>query len=140
MINTLESLDAVNGAVGGTSCKLVVVRFGDRGDPLCIHMDGLLERICLALSNYVEIYVCERSSVRELVDPMGLDSPVNIMCFFNRRHIKIDCSSGDNDKINFFIENEEMLIELFTLAYKAGVKGKGIVRSPFKLRELQGEI
>lgn len=140
MVNVLDSLDDVNRVVGDTLCRLVVIRFGDRDDPLCIHVDAVLERICPTLSKYVGIYTCERGSVRELVDVMKLDSPLNIMCFFNRRHIKIDCSSGDNDKINFLVDNSEMLIELFTLAYKAGVRGKEIIRSPFKIRELQGEL
>ncbi|AFM97874.1 Mitosis protein DIM1 [Encephalitozoon hellem ATCC 50504] len=139
MVGALYSLDDVNRAVGDTLCRLVVIRFGDSDDPICIHADAVLERAAHSLSNYVDIYTCERSSVEELVDVMRLDSPLNIMCFFNRRHIKIDCSSGDNDKINFLVDDSEMLVELFTLAYKAGVRGKGIIRSPFNIRELQGE-
>lgn len=138
MIGTLTSLSDVNRVVGKSSCRLIVIRFGDLEDPLCIHTDGLLERISSILSNYVEIYICERACVRELIDIMGLDFPINIMCFFNARHIRIDCSSGDTSKINFFIENEEMLIELFTLAYKAGIRNKGIVKSPFNLSDLNG--
>ncbi|ADM11120.1 Dim1-like protein [Encephalitozoon intestinalis ATCC 50506] len=140
MVSVLTSVDDVNKVVGDTSCRLVVIRFGDKEDPLCTHTDALLEKICPLLSNYVDIYVCERNSVKELEEVMRLDSPLNIMCFFNRRHIKIDCSSGDNDKINFLVENEEMLVEIFTLAYKAGVRGKGIIKSPFKVQELQGEL
>lgn len=136
-MKALNSLKDVNKAVGYTSCKLVVIRFGDQEDPLCIDMDSVLHRISLALSNYAEIYTCERSCVKELVDIMELDSPVNVMCFFNRRHIKIDCSSGDINKINFFIGNDDMLTELFTLAYKTGVRNKGMVVSPFKLDELK---
>ena len=62
------------------------------------------------------------------------------MCFFNRRHIKIDCSSGNINKIDFFIENEVMLIELFTLAYKAGIRNKGVVNFPFKFDEPRGNV
>lgn len=138
-IGVLGSLEDVNRAVGDTACKLVVIRFGDRDDPLCIHMDGVLESISLAVSAYVDIYFCERRSVGELVGVMGLDSPMNIMCFFNRRHVKIDCSSGDNSKIDFLVDDSQKLIELFTLAYTAGVRGKAFARSPFGLAELRGE-
>lgn len=137
-MKALNSIGDVNRAVGEVSCKLVVIRFGDQDDPLCMHTDALLEKVSPILSNYVEIYTCERTCVRELVDVMDLDSSLNIMCFFNQRHIKIDCSSGDTSKINFLIEDEEVFIELFTLAYKAGIRNKGVVNSPFKFGRLEG--
>lgn len=133
-MKTLSTLDDVNRVVGDTPCKLVVIRFGDQEDALCIHTDALLESISAAVSNFVDIYACER--LRELVDVMDLNSPVNIMCFFNRRHIKVDCGSGDVSKIAFLIDNEEMLVELLTLVYKAGVRNKGIVKSPFTFGDM----
>jgi U5 snRNP protein, DIM1 family len=137
-IEALRSVGDVNRAVEGSPSKLVAVRFGDAGDPLCMHMDSLLEAIQHKVSNYVVIYTCELSSVRELIAPMGLDSPMNITCFYNFRHIKIDCSTGDNNKINFFIRTGDMLVDLLTLAYKAGVRNKGIAVSPLSFKELGG--
>ncbi|KAH9411970.1 mitosis protein DIM1 [Ordospora pajunii] len=133
----LRSLDDVNMAIESTACKLVVIRFGDGDDPLCMHTDELLTKAYFAVRNYVDVYTCERSDVKELVGAMGLDSALGIMCFFNKRHVKIDCSSGDNEKIDFAVGDEKIFIELFTLAYKAGVRNKRVVVSPFSLEELK---
>jgi U5 snRNP protein, DIM1 family len=137
-IRSLRSAEEINRAIESSPSKLVVIRFGSAGDPLCLCMDSLLDRVEHRLSRYVLIYTCELSDIGELVPAMGLDSPMNIMCFYNLRHIKIDCSTGDNNKIDFLIGSEKMLIDLLTLAYRAGVKNKGVAVSPLNSRELGG--
>ena len=136
----LHSVDDVNIAIGSTMCKLVVIRFGDRDDPLCLYTDELLSKAYFSIRNYADVYTCERSDVKELVGVMGLSSALGIMCFFNKRHVKIDCSSGDNDKIDFAVGDEKVFVELFTLAYKAGVRNKRFVISPFSLDELKSGL
>lgn len=125
-LKLLNSITDINAVVGNTTGKLIVIRFGDAEDPLCMHTDQILERISEKMKNFVNFFVCERKKVKELINIMDLTTPMNIMCFYNAKHIKIDCSSGDNEKINFFIENENDFIKIFTEAYKAGVKNKGL--------------
>jgi DIM1 family U5 snRNP protein len=128
----LKTVSDVDSAISREDKKLVVIRFGDSRHPLCLYFDELLSRVSELVSNFVIIYSCENENVPQLRESFDLYDHVNIMCFYKSKHIKIDCSTGNNNKINFLIKTKEELVDLFTLAYKGGYKGKGLVVSPIK--------
>lgn len=95
-------------------------------------LDEMLANVAKRVRNYCVVYavdtkaVTEFDTLYELHDP---DDPYAIMFFFQNRHIKVDCGTGNNNRINFPIDEDD-LINIIDVAYKQGRMGKDIGRSP----------
>jgi len=53
-----------------------------------------------------------------------------IMFFHRNKHILCDLGTGNNNKINFLIEDKQELIDIIETVYRGASKGKGLVMSP----------
>lgn len=60
----------------------------------------------------------------ELYDPM------TIMFFFRNKLIMVDLGSGNNNKLNFVLEDKQELIDIVETVYRGAKKGRGLVVSP----------
>jgi hypothetical protein len=60
----------------------------------------------------------------ELFDPM------TIMFFFRNKHIMCDFGTGNNNKLNWVLEDKQELIDIIETIYKGARKGRGLVVSP----------
>lgn len=58
-----------------------------------------------------------------------LYDPCTVMFFFRNKHIMIDLGTGNNNKINWAIEDEQELIDIIELVYRGARKGRGLVVS-----------
>jgi Mitosis protein DIM1 len=52
------------------------------------------------------------------------------MFFFRNKHIMIDLGTGNNNKINWPMEDEQELIDIIETVYRGARKGRGLVISP----------
>jgi len=52
------------------------------------------------------------------------------MFFFRNRHIQIDFGTGNNNKINWVMNNKQEFIDIVETCYRGASKGKGLVISP----------
>lgn len=59
-----------------------------------------------------------------------LYDPVTIMFFYRNRHIQIDLGTGNNNKINWPMEDKQELIDIFETVYRGAKKGRGLVVAP----------
>ncbi|SSD60427.1 probable Spliceosomal protein DIB1 [Saccharomycodes ludwigii] len=85
--------------------RLVVIRFGRDHDK--------------------DYEVPDFNEMYELYDPM------TIMFFYQNKHILCDFSTGDNNKMNFVIHDDQEMIDIIETIFRGARKGKGLVVSPY---------
>ncbi|KAF7684720.1 Spliceosomal protein DIB1 [Astathelohania contejeani] len=128
MLNNLSTEFDLQFTIKNEKNKLLAIRVGNPNHSSSLILDSLLLECLRPLSRYVSIYTYNKPFITDISD-----EPLNgIICFYNGKHIKIDCSTGNNNTIDFVLNDKKELIDLLTLAYKGGVKGKGLVVSPVK--------
>ena len=120
---------------------VVAVRFSrhevcqDDDDPaefeqhmLTAQMDASLAEIAKKVSNFCRIYAVDTNKVTafnemfELNDPR---EPFAVLFFYQNKHIKLDASTGNNNKVNFVVDPDD-LVDMIEVVYRAGSKGKGL--------------
>lgn len=52
------------------------------------------------------------------------------MFFFRNKHIMIDLGTGNNNKINWPLEDKQEMIDIIETVYRGARKGRGLVVSP----------
>ncbi|KAH6668643.1 mitosis protein dim1 [Plectosphaerella plurivora] len=110
--------------------RLVVIRFGRDSDPNCMRQDEVLYRIQDKVKNFAVIYVCDLDIVSDFNQLYELYDPCTVMFFFRNKHMMIDLGTGDNNKLNFVLEDKQELIDIIETVYRGAKKGRGLVVSP----------
>lgn len=64
------------------------------------------------------------NTMYELYDPM------TIMFFYRNKHMMCDFGTGNNNKLNWVLEDKQELIDIIETIYKGAKKGRGLVISP----------
>lgn len=59
-----------------------------------------------------------------------LYDPCTVMFFFRNKHIMIDLGTGNNNKINWPLEDKQEMIDIIETVYRGARKGRGLVVSP----------
>lgn len=54
----------------------------------------------------------------------------NYRFFYRNKHIMIDLGTGNNNKINWAIEDKQEFIDIVETVYRGAAKGRGLVVSP----------
>ena len=127
---TLKHLNSawdVDRAIALEESKLVVIRFGTDFDSKCIRMDEMLAKIEYDVSNFIVIYLVDITEVKEFNSIYELVDPMTLMFFYRKKRMMIDLGTGDNNKINWVIENKQELIDILETIYRGAKKGKGLV-------------
>jgi DIM1 family U5 snRNP protein len=86
--------------------------------------------------DFAVIYLCDIDEVPEFNTMYELFDPMTIMFFFRNKHIMCDFGTGNNNKLNWVLEDKQELIDIIETIYKGARKGRGLVVSPkgrFKL-------
>ncbi|TPX13042.1 uncharacterized protein E0L32_006468 [Thyridium curvatum] len=110
--------------------RLVVVRFGRAHDPTCLAQDEVLYKIAEVVRNFAVIYLCDIDEVPDFTTMYELYDPMTIMFFFRNKHMMIDLGTGNNNKLNFLLEDKQELVDIIETIYKGAKKGRGLVVSP----------
>ncbi len=55
---------------------------------------------------------------------------VTLMFFFRNKHMMCDFGTGNNNKLNWVLEDKQELIDIIETIYKGAKKGRGLVVSP----------
>jgi len=110
--------------------RLVVVRFGHDWDPDCMIMDETLHAISYKVKNFAVIYLVDITKVPDFNKMYELYDPVTVMFFYRNKHMMIDLGTGNNNKINWPMNDKQELIDILETIYKGARKGKGLVISP----------
>jgi DIM1 family U5 snRNP protein len=110
--------------------SLVVIRFGRDWDPDCMRQDEVLYKIADRVKNFAVIYVCDLDQVPDFKQMYELYDTVTMMFFFRNKHMMCDFGTGNNNKLNWVLEDKQELIDIIETIYKGAKKGRGLVVSP----------
>ena len=130
MLPHLENGWEVDQAILSEEDKVVVIRFGHDYDPECMKMDEVLYSIADVVSNFAVIYLVDITKVPDFNQMYELYDPCTTMFFFRNKHMMVDLSTGNNNKINWAMDDKQDLIDIIEAVYKGARKGKGLVVSP----------
>jgi U5 snRNP protein, DIM1 family len=112
-------------------------------------MDEVLYSIAEKVKNFAVIYLVSLSgfssfSLADRLPPSQVDitevpdfnkmyelyDPCTCMFFFRNKHIMIDLGTGNNNKINWALEDKQEMIDIVETVYRGARKGRGLVVSP----------
>ncbi|KAL9048334.1 MAG: hypothetical protein Q9162_007771 [Coniocarpon cinnabarinum] len=115
--------------------KLVVIRFGAEEDEaankICKAQDEILYKVAPRVSNFATIYTCNRNRVPDFDVMYELSQePMTIMFFYRNKHMMCDFGTGNNNKINWLLENKTEMTDIIEVIFRGARKGRGLVISP----------
>ena len=148
MLQHLNNCWQVDQAIVNEEERVVLLRWGHDWDPTCMKMDEVLYKIAEKVKNFAVVYVVDITEVscRVIMNPQiriimnpqvnefnkmyELYDPCTVMFFFRNKHIMIDLGTGNNNKINWALEDEQEMIDIIETVYRGSRKGRGLVVSP----------
>ncbi|KII73784.1 Thioredoxin-like protein 4A [Thelohanellus kitauei] len=110
--------------------KVVLIRFGHDWDPTCMKMDETLYKVSKLVRLYCVIYLVDIKEVPDFNKMYELYDPCTVMFFYRNKHIMIDLGTGNNNKINWAIEDKQEMIDIIETVRTGAKKGRGLVISP----------
>lgn len=82
------------------------------------------------LEYYWLINTSKVTMVYHIIFRYELYDPCTVMFFFRNKHIMIDLGTGNNNKINWTLEDKQEMIDIIETVYRGARKGRGLVVSP----------
>ncbi|KAK9897972.1 4A/4B type thioredoxin-like protein [Cystobasidium minutum MCA 4210] len=120
----------VDQAILAEEDRVVVIRFGHDWDPDCMIMDETLHSVAERVKNFAIIWKVDISEVPDFTKMYELYDKVTVMFFYRNKHIMIDLGTGNNNKINWPMEDKQEMIDIIETVYRGASKGRGLVVSP----------
>ena len=120
----------VDQAILSEEDRVVIIRFGHDYDKDCMYMDEMLYKSAEAVSKFAVVYLVDITEVPDFNNMYELYDPCTVMFFYRNRHIMVDFGTGNNNKLNFALNNKQDLIDVVEVVYRGAHKGKGLVVSP----------
>lgn len=112
--------------------RLAIIRFGRPSRLTCKLMDDMMKSLQFKLINMAAMYFVDIDKVDDYNDiyDFGDDDDFAIMFFWQNKHIMVDFDTGDNNKLNFVINDKQELIDIVEVVYKSCRRGRVSCRSP----------
>ena len=130
MLPHLKNGWAVDQAILSEESRIVIIRFGHDYDLECMQMDETLYRVAEKVREMAVIYLVDITEVPDFNKMYELYDPCTVMFFFRNRLIQIDFSTGDNNKMNWALDDAQEMIDIIEVAYRTVRKGRYDVVSP----------
>lgn len=89
--------------------------------------------ICCS-ADFAVIYLCDIDEVPDFNSMYELYDTMTIMFFYRNKHMMCDFGTGNNNKLNWVLEDKQELIDIIETIYKGAKKGRGLVVSPKGMR------
>jgi DIM1 family U5 snRNP protein len=93
------------------------------------YADAIIE-LSDVVKNFAVIYTVDTKLVPDFNGMYELYDACTVMFFWRNKHIQVDFGTGNNNKINFEIQDRQELVDIMEVVYKAASKGKGLAVSP----------
>eukprot|EP00871_Galdieria_phlegrea_P004633 jgi/Galph1/5170/GphlegSOOS_G3796.1 len=126
----LHSGYAVDQAILTEEDRVVIIRFGSDFDPTCMLMDETLYKAAEKVKNFAVVYLVDVHEVPDFNTLYELYDPCTIMFFFRNKHIMVDLGTGNNNKINWAMQDVQEFIDIVETVYRGARKGRGLVVAP----------
>ena len=75
------------------------------------------------VKNFAVIYLVDISQVPDFNKMYELYDPCTTMFFYRNKHIMIDLGTGNNNKINWALEDTQEFIDIIETVYRGARKG-----------------
>mmetsp|Transcript_8522 Transcript_8522/g.7077 ORF Transcript_8522/g.7077 Transcript_8522/m.7077 type:complete len:105 (-) Transcript_8522:38-352(-) len=95
-----------------------------------MQMDEVLYNCAEDVKNFAVIYLVDTKEVPDFNTMYELYDPVTVMFFYRNKHMMIDLGTGNNNKINWPMNNKQEFIDILEVIYRGARKGRGLVVSP----------
>lgn len=82
------------------------------------------------LTDFAVIYLCDIDEVPDFSQMYELYDTMTMMFFYRNKHMMCDFGTGNNNKLNWVLEDKQELIDIIETIYKGAKKGRGLVVSP----------
>ncbi|KAI9282860.1 mitosis protein DIM1-domain-containing protein [Umbelopsis sp. AD052] len=119
----------VDQAIMSEEDRVVIIRFGHDWDPTCMKMDETLYGVAERVKNFAVIYLVDITEVPDFNKMYELYDPCTVMFFYRNKHIMIDLGTGNNNKINWAMDDKQEMIDVIEIVYRGARKGRGLVVS-----------
>ena len=86
--------------------RVVIIRFGTDHDQTCMQMDEMLYKCAERISNFAVVYLVDITQVPDFNTMYELYDPCTVMFFYRNRHIMVDFCTGNNNKMNFLVNDK----------------------------------
>jgi len=126
-LHTPEDVDKI---IKEDTERVVIIRFGSDGDSTCMVMDEVLASSASLVKNFATIYLVDIEEVNGFNVMYELYDACTVMFFFRNKHIMIDLGTGNNNKINWALNDKKEFIAIVETVYRGAKKGRGLVVSP----------
>ena len=130
MLQHLHNGWQVDQAILAEEDRVVVIRFGHDWDPACMVMDETMYKTAEKIKNFAVTYLVDITEVPDFNKMYELYDPCTVMFFYRNKHIMIDLGTGNNNKINWCMEDVQEFIDIVETVYRGARKGRGLVVSP----------
>mmetsp|Transcript_21122 Transcript_21122/g.74508 ORF Transcript_21122/g.74508 Transcript_21122/m.74508 type:complete len:142 (+) Transcript_21122:509-934(+) len=129
MLPHLRTGYAVDQAILKEEERVVVLRFGHDENKTCMEMDEVLSKISDDVSKFAVVYLVDTTEVPDFNAMYELYDDCTVMFFYRNKHIMVDFSTGNNNKMTWVTPKQE-LIDIIEVVYRGAKKGRGLVVSP----------
>jgi DIM1 family U5 snRNP protein len=92
--------------------------------------DEVLYAIAEKVKLFAVIYLVDMTQVPDFNKMYELYDACTTMFFFRNKHMMIDLGTGNNNKINWALDDKQEMIDIIETVYRAARKGKGLAISP----------
>uniref|UniRef100_A0A2R5L065 Thioredoxin-like protein n=1 Tax=Hirondellea gigas TaxID=1518452 RepID=A0A2R5L065_9CRUS len=130
MLPHLRSGWDVDQAILSEQERVVVIRFGSDKNKVCMQMDEVLFKIAEKIKNFAVLFLVDIGEVPDFNTMYELYDPCTTMFFYRNKHMMIDLGTGNNNKINWALNDTQEMIDIIETVFKGGRKGRGLVNSP----------
>lgn len=93
-------------------------------------MDETLYKVAERVKNFAVVFLVDVTEVPDFNKMYELYDPCTVMFFYRNKHIMIDLGTGNNNKINWAMEDEQEFIDIVETIFRGARKGRGLVVSP----------
>uniref|UniRef100_A0A3N7EHK0 Thioredoxin-like protein 4B n=2 Tax=Populus trichocarpa TaxID=3694 RepID=A0A3N7EHK0_POPTR len=114
--------------------KVLVLRFGRASDPVCLHLDDILQlsKSAREVSKFATIALVDIDSedVQVYVNYFDITLVPSTVFFFNAHHMKMDSGTADHTKWVGAFHRKQDFIDVVEAIFRAAMKGKLIANCP----------
>lgn len=90
-------------------------------------MDETLYKVADLVKNFAVIYLVDITEVPDFNVMYELYDPCTVMFFYRNKHIMIDLGTGNNNKINWPIDDRQEMIDIVETVFRGASKGLGVL-------------
>ncbi|XP_058115191.1 thioredoxin-like protein YLS8 [Magnolia sinica] len=87
-------------------------------------MDEVLASVAETIKNFAVIYLVDITEVPDFNTMFELYDPLTVMFFFRNEYMMFDLGTGNNNKINWVLNDKQEFIDIIETVYRGARRGE----------------